>query len=156
MVRSIPPKTTLDKLREMAKGPAADISVKQRRTCSTGGSFKGGIAPFASKKPRKWVYETKPVFKRLMKEPLIDVFKEATEVRIIIDLGSFSRGEVDIDIKTDRYVITAARGKETFKEEILFPNDVDAANMEEHFKNGILELVLPMKESPEKKKRPPR
>lgn len=150
MVRSIPPKTTLDKLREMAKGPAADISVKQRRTCSTGGSFK------ACKKPRKWVYETKPVFKRLIKEPLIDVFNEATEVRIIIDLGSFSRGEVDIDIKTDRYVITAVRGKETFKEEILFPNDVDAANTEEHFKNGILELVLPRKESPEKKKRPPR
>lgn len=153
MVRGIPPKTTLDKLREMAKGPAADISVKQRRTCSTGGSFK------AFKKPRKWVYETKPVFKRLIKEPLIDVFNEATEVRIIMDLGSFSRGEVDIDIKTDRYVITAARGKETFKEEILFPNDVDAANMEEHFKNGILELVLPRKSSARllpSLKRPPR
>ncbi|MBI5887690.1 MAG: Hsp20 family protein [Deltaproteobacteria bacterium] len=134
MVRSIPPKTTLDKLRERAKGPAADISVKQR------GSFK------AFKKPRKWMYETKPDFKRLIKEPLIDVFNEASEVRIIIDLGSFSRGEVDIDIKTDRYVITAVRGKETFKEEILFPNDVDAANTEEHFKNGILELVLPRKE----------
>lgn len=133
-MRSIPPKTILDKLREAAKGPAVkDVSAKQR------GSFT------ACKEPRKWVYETRPVFKRLMKEPLIDVFKEAEEVRIIIDLGGFSRGEVDIDIKTDRYIITASRGKHTFKEEILFPKDVDTANTEEHFKNGILELVLPKK-----------
>ncbi|MEK6791631.1 MAG: hypothetical protein AABY45_08030 [Deltaproteobacteria bacterium] len=137
MVRGIPPRTILDKLREGDQGQAADISVKRR------GSFT------ASKRPREWVYETKPVFKRWMKEPLIDVFKEAEEVRIIIDLGSFSRGEVDIDIKTDRYVITAVCGKETFKEEIVLPEDVDTVNTEEHFKNGILELVLPRK-----KKRP--
>ncbi|MBI5236706.1 MAG: hypothetical protein HY886_10735, partial [Deltaproteobacteria bacterium] len=122
MVRGIPPKTILNKLREAIEVPAADIPAKRR-------------GPFtSSKRPREWVYETRPVFKRLIKEPLVDVFKEATEVRIIIDLGGFSRGEVDVDIKTDRYVITAACGKETFKEEILLPKDVDTVNTEEHFR----------------------
>ncbi|MBI5236136.1 MAG: Hsp20 family protein [Deltaproteobacteria bacterium] len=142
MVRGIPPKTVLDKLRGAAEVPAADIPAK----------WHGPVAP--SKRPRKWVYETRPIFKRLMKEPLIDVFKEASEVRIIIDLGSFSRGEVDIDIKTDRYVITAVCGKETFKEEILLPNDVDTVNTQENFRNGILELVLPRKKSPESENKP--
>lgn len=139
MVRSIPPRTILNKLRGRVKGPAADISAKRR------GSFK------ARKELMEWVYETRPVFKRLKKEPLIDVFKEAEEVRIVMDLGGFNRGEVDIDIKTDRYIITALYGKEMFKEEILFPADVDTANTEEHFKNGILELVLPRKKGPGKK-----
>ena len=85
-------------------------------------------------------------FKRV-KEPLVDVFKEAEEVRIIIDLGSFRRGEIDIDIKPNKYIITAIHGKEVFKEEIALPEDVDIDNTEEHFKNGILELVLPKKRS---------
>lgn len=127
MIRSIPPRTTLDKLRE-------DKGEKRHE----------GPVKKAAFKPREWVYETKPVFKRL-KGPLIDVFSEAEEVRIIIDLGGFKRGEIDIDIQPDRYVITALKGEQVFSEEILIPKDVDPAAVEENYKNGILELVLPRK-----------
>ena len=87
---------------------------------------------------------TKPIFKKI-KEPLVDVFKEAKEVKIIIDLGSFSRGEIDIDIKPDKYVIFAKHGEQEFREEIDLPPDVDIEKTVENFKHGILEITLPKK-----------
>lgn len=122
MIRSIPPRTILDKLRKKGERNPEGRTVK----------------------PREWVYETKPVFKRI-RSPLIDVFREAEEVRIIIDMGSFSRGEIDIDIQPDRYIITAVRDKQVFCEEILIPEDVDRGAVEENYRNGILELTLPRK-----------
>jgi HSP20 family molecular chaperone IbpA len=90
------------------------------------------------------VYETRPVFRKV-RGPLVDVFREAGEVRVVIDLSGFKRGEVDIDMKPDRFVIKAMKLKQTFSEEIVFPKDVDADRVEERFKNGILEIVLPKK-----------
>lgn len=124
MIRSIPPRTMLGKLR-------GEKDEKRHEWASKG-----------SAKPKEWVYETKPAFKRV-KAPLIDVFREAEEVRIIMDLSGFSRGEIDIDIQPDRYIISAVKGEQVLREEILIPQDVNPAAVEENYKNGILELVLP-------------
>lgn len=86
----------------------------------------------------------------------MDVFKEAKEVKIIIDMGSFSRGEVNIGIKPDKYIIFSKHGEQEFKEEIDLPPDVDFEKMVEYFKNGILEITLPkkkVKRKPVKKKK---
>ncbi|MBI1910923.1 MAG: Hsp20/alpha crystallin family protein [Deltaproteobacteria bacterium] len=123
MIRSIPPRTMLGKLR----GEKDE-------------NRPGGV--LRSAKPKEWVYETKPAFKRV-KAPLIDVFREAEEVRIIMDLSGFSRGEIDIDIQPDRYIISAVKGEQVLREEILIPQDVNPSAVEENYKNGILELVLP-------------
>ncbi|MBI4008029.1 MAG: Hsp20/alpha crystallin family protein [Planctomycetes bacterium] len=100
---------------------------------------------------KPWVFTTKPQFKRLeksFKKPMVDVFDEASEIQIIIDLGNFKRGEIDIDIKPDKYVIFAKKGSQEFREEIVLPSGVDLENTEERFKNGILQIILPKKESP--------
>lgn len=97
---------------------------------------------------KQWVFTTKPQFKRLeksFKEPMIDVFDEAMEVQIIIDLGNFRRGEIDIDIKPDKYIIFAKKGATEFREEIVLPPNVDVENTEEYFRNGILQIILPKK-----------
>jgi HSP20 family molecular chaperone IbpA len=72
---------------------------------------------------------------------------------IVIDLCSFSRGEVDIDIKPDKYIIFAKHGDQEFRQEIDLPPDVDIENTEENFKNGILEITLPRKKDKHKIKR---
>ena len=124
-LRSIPPRTSLDKVRRKT-----EVEDAPRRE--------------AVRKPREWIYETRPNFKRVS-EPLVDVFKEAEVVKIIIDLSGFSRGDIDIEIKKDRYVISAKKGDNTFSKEIVFPRDVDIARTEERFKNGLLEIMLPRK-----------
>ena len=98
--------------------------------------------------PRQWLYATKPKFTRL-NGSLVDCFNPAfggaEEVRLLMDLGDFRPGEVCLDIKPDRYFVTAARDDIHFAEEIPLPKDTDTSTKEEHFKDGILEFVLPKK-----------
>lgn len=130
MIRSIPPITSL--------GAHRKITGFKKREKSEG--FKRKV----QRRPRQWIYETKPIFKKV-REPLVDVFKEAKEVKIIIDLGSFSRGEINIDIKPDKYIIFAKHQEQEFREEIDLPPNVDIEKTAEYFKNGILEITLPRK-----------
>ena len=132
MIRSIPPITS--------------IGARRKVTGSRKGREERRFEPKVYRRPRQWIYETKPIFKKI-REPLVDVFREAKEVKIIIDMGSFSRGEVSIDIKPNKYIIFAKHGEQEFKEEIELPADVDIENTVEYFKNGILEITLPKKKS---------
>ncbi|MFH1336374.1 MAG: hypothetical protein ABII96_07630, partial [Candidatus Zixiibacteriota bacterium] len=74
MIRSIPPVTMRDVVRSQSK-----LSPE-----TTGGRR-------FLKKPRNWRFQTKPLFKKI-RGPLVDVFHEAEEVLIVIDLGGFRRG----------------------------------------------------------------
>lgn len=140
MIRSIPPTTSI--------GP------RRKSTGFKKGGEETRFKPKVYRRPREWIYETKPIFKKV-REPLVDVFKEATEVKIIIDLGSFSRGEVNLNIKPDKYIVLAKHGEQEFEEEIELPADVDIEKTVEHLRNGILEITLPkkkVKRKPVKKK----
>jgi len=75
----------------------------------------------------------------------VDVFHEAEEVLIVIDLGGIRRGDVDLSMTTDRYCISVQRGDQEFREEIPLPPEVDIERCVENFRNGILEIVLPRK-----------
>ncbi len=81
---------------------------------------------------------------------MIDVFKEAKEVQIIIDMGGFKEGDVDLSIKHDKYIIQAKYKEQEFNKEIELPPDVDIENTEEIFRNGILQIILPRKKKKEK------
>jgi HSP20 family molecular chaperone IbpA len=94
--------------------------------------------------PRQWLYATRPKFRRL-NGSLVDCLRNVEEVRLLVDLGKFFPGEVCLDIKPDRYFVTATRDNLHFAEEIPLPNDTDISMKEEHFKDGILEFVLPKK-----------
>jgi len=143
MVKGIPPKTRLRRKEESRESTETRKKEHEKKK-------EFGVKVF--KKPREWLYETKPVFKKI-RGPLVDVFKEAEEVRIVIDLSGFKLGEVDIDIRPDRYIIKAFKQERTFREEVLFPKDVDTDNVEERFRNGILELVLPRKKAADTEER---
>ncbi len=95
-------------------------------------------------KPRNWRFQTKPLFKKVQ-GPLVDVFEEAEEVLIVIDLSGFRRGDVSINLTPEKYVILARRGAETFREEIRLPPEVDLDQCAEQFRNGVLEIILPRK-----------
>lgn len=105
-------------------------------------NYKGKI----SKKPREWKFITKPFFRKI-KEPVIDVFKEAEEIQIIIDLGNFSQGELNFDLKDSKYIISGKHEDCEFYEEIPLPKDADIKKMKEIFRNNILELIIPKKDS---------
>lgn len=98
------------------------------------------------KKPRHWQYITKPFFKRI-KEPIVDVFKEAEEVQVIVDLGNFRKGELNFGVRNRKYFISGKREECKFSEEIPLPYEIDIQNVKENFRNDILQIILPKKKS---------
>ena len=98
------------------------------------------------KKPRNWKFQTKPLFKKV-KEPLVDIFHEAEEVMIVIDLGGFRRGDISLNMKQEEYSIFAKRGDQEFQEKIALPPEVDIEKCQENFRNGVFEIILPRKKA---------
>lgn len=137
MIRGIPPRTMSTLSRERRGG---------RRPGGASGDPAGApIAP--TNRPRQWRYQTRPSFKRV-RDPLVDVFNEAEEVLIVIDLGGFTRGEISLSLTPEHYVIQASRGGQGFREVIHLPPNVDVARAQERLVNGVLEIVLPRKKGP--------
>jgi len=153
MARCIPPRTMKDVSRAIHERDRTGKRGGLRLRLGVGGQPGGGKKPPPSdpafptepfRKPRDWRFQTKPLFRKI-REPLVDVFHEAEEVLIIIDLGGFCRGDVSLKMTPDSYLIHAKRGDHEFREEIRRPPEVDVERCVEHFRNGVLEIILPRK-----------
>lgn len=134
MIRGIPPRTMATLSREMRGS---------RNGRRPGGASPGQAPPAPSVKPlRQWRYQTLPSFKRV-RGPLVDVFDEAEEVLIVVDLGGFTRGEISLSMTPAHYMLEARRGDQWFREVINLPPNVDLERARERLVNGVLEILLP-------------
>jgi len=148
VIRSIPPRTMADvsRTRNLARGSGAAARHDELRVGHPDtDAVSVPVAPLNT--PRQWRYQTRPSFKRV-RGPLVDVFNEAEEVLIVVDLGGFTRGEVSLTMSPRRYVLQAARGTQRFHEAIEVPSHVDTERARERLVNGVLEIVLPRKKGP--------
>ncbi len=157
MRRSVPPRTMRDVSRKrrmsMPSRTTSSIglgsgSLQSRQGRPSSGPRETEFQTGFFKKPRNWRFQTKPLFKKI-KGPLVDVFLEAEEVLIVIDLGGFRRGDVSLTMTPERYSIFARREDQEFREEIELPPQVDIENCVEYFRNGVLEIILPRKKETE-------
>ena len=157
MIRGIPPLTMSGVSRARGLWSAGRRSAPRvNRASARATRPKGenvGISPV--KKPREWRYQTRPSFKRV-RGPLVDVFNEAEEVLIVVDLGGFTRGEISLSMNPEHYILQAARGDQQFREIIDLPANVDVERSEERLLNGVLEIVLPRSVSEKCKHAPSR
>jgi HSP20 family molecular chaperone IbpA len=159
MKRSIPPRTMRDVSRSHYKQkgrvkttrPVSGFGLKGEISIERLFGYPGDKNPadpvFTTgrfRRPRNWRFQTKPLFKKV-KGPLVDVFHEAEEVLIVIDLGGFSVEDISLSMSKDRYLISASSGDQEFLEEISLTPEVDLERCVKNFRNGILEIVLPRK-----------
>jgi HSP20 family molecular chaperone IbpA len=157
MKRSIPPRTMGDVSRKKGRrGPGSKaIRLFPKVGLAVNLGLGSPIRPMRTEppddsrfptglftKPRNWRFQTKPLFKKI-KGPLVDVFHEAEEVLIVIDLGGFRRGDIHLSMTPEEYSIVAKRGYHEFRETIPLPAEVATDRSHEHFRNGVLEIVLP-------------
>lgn len=139
-MRSIPPRT----MSTVSRGRRTPRGSRQ----PGGGSWDGpGLQIAPVPKPREWRYQTRPSFKRV-RGPLIDVFHEAEEVLIIVDLGGFTRGEISVNMTPRHYILEGKREEQQFREVIDLPPSVDVERSQERLVNGVLEIVLPRQKVP--------
>ena len=157
MIRGIPPRTMSGVSRarwlwSASRRNAPGVNRASGRAARPKGE-NVGISPV--KKPREWRYQTRPSFKRV-RGPLVDVFNEAEEVLIVVDLGGFTRGEISLSMNPEHYILQATRGDQQFREIIDLPANVDVERSQERLLNGVLEIVLPMSVSEKSEHAPSR
>ena len=146
-LKGIPPRAMLEVMKKKKK----NIGVSPIKSTDREISLQK-FQPKVYEKPKVWSYTTKPFFRRI-KEPLVDVFNETNEVWIIIDLGNFTREEIESGMKNGKYVISGRHNEQEFIKEIELPEGIDINNIEEHFKAGTLELKLFKKKLKKRRRR---
>jgi HSP20 family molecular chaperone IbpA len=147
VIRGIPPRTMSDIARALGARAAArraTPAVDRVTPVSRSQGAPAYVVPL--KKPREWRYQTRPFFRRVQ-GPLVDVFNEAEEILIVVDLGGFTRGEISLSMTPEHYVLRAVRGEQRFEETIDLPPNVDVERARERLVNGVLEIMLPRKRS---------
>jgi HSP20 family protein len=76
-----------------------------------------------------------------VREPLIDVFDEETEIVVAAELPGVKEEAIQIEVRGDVLALSST-GERRYAKEVLLPSAVDAASMRRSFKNGLLELRL--------------
>lgn len=76
-----------------------------------------------------------------VREPLVDVFDEEEEIVVVVELPGVGEEEIDIDVQDD-ILSLETRGERKYAKELLLPDAVNAATLQQTYKNGILELRL--------------
>lgn len=91
--------------------------------------------------------------------PPVDIFENDDEYRVVADLPGVSQDEVQLDLERgaltlvarrsgarEGQVLAVGRRQGDFRRVFRIPEEVDAARVEAHFDQGVLEVRLPKAE----------
>ncbi len=102
-------------------------------------------------------------------DPLVDIREAENEVLVTADLPCVDRDDIEVRVKEDELILEAKMRREmrfeswggahrkisfnSFRKEISLPAKVDIDKTEAKFKNGILEVRLPKRDSKNSEKK---
>lgn len=84
------------------------------------------------------------------REPIVDIFDEGQEVRIIVEVPGVTEESIKAEIKGDVLTLEAkdadpstklGTGRKYYKE-IVLPKDIDHNTLKSKYKNGVLEIKI--------------
>lgn len=78
-----------------------------------------------------------------VREPLVDVFEEESEIKVVAELPGIREDQLRIEVKEDILSLAAEDGGRKYSKEILLPSAVDPEAMKSSCTNGVLEITLP-------------
>jgi len=73
------------------------------------------------------------------REPVVDVFEEGNEIRVIAELPGVHEGDIKCDVEGDILTISTDSDRR-YHAEVLLPAPADPGSIESSYNNGILEL----------------
>ena len=77
-----------------------------------------------------------------VREPIVDVFDEEKEIRVIAELPGVGQEDIKVDLKDDILTIGAESGDRKYSKEVLLPAKVVPDSLSHAYKNGMLEIKL--------------
>ncbi len=81
-----------------------------------------------------------------VREPMVDVFDEADEIQIIVEMPGIEKNDINLEIKGDILDISADGKTRKYQKEILLSRPAKAEDMTWSFKNGVLEIKIKVSE----------
>lgn len=76
------------------------------------------------------------------REPLVDVFDEEGEVRVIAEIPGVDEDSIKVEIKDDILTLSAEARDRKYHKEVLLPAPVNPQPLGKSYRNGVLELKL--------------
>ncbi len=77
-----------------------------------------------------------------VREPLIDVFKEKTTVRVIAEVPGIGKGDVKLTGKENSLTIKAFSETRKYEKTVALPVPVDIKTARAKYNNGVLEVII--------------
>lgn len=81
-----------------------------------------------------------------VREPLIDVFKEKTKVRVIAEVPGVNKGDIKLTGSPRTLTIKAHSNSRKYEKSVSLPVPVDITTAKAKYKNGVLEVVITRKD----------
>jgi len=84
------------------------------------------------------------------REPIVDVYEEDEEVRVIAELPGVSKDDIELRVLDERRLVIKASGEERkYYKEVDLPCPVDPDSAKAAYRNGILDVKLKKRAKPE-------
>ena len=79
-----------------------------------------------------------------MREPMVDVFEESEEIHIVAEMPGIEEKDINLEIEGDILNINAEAENRKYQKEVLLSRPAKTADMAWTYKNGILEIRIPV------------
>ena len=76
------------------------------------------------------------------REPIVDIFAEKEEVRIIVEVPGVTEESIKTAIKGDVLTLEAKDADRKYYKEIVLPKEIDPSTLKIKYKNGVLEIRI--------------
>jgi len=78
------------------------------------------------------------------REPLVDIFEEGKRLRVLVELPGVMKEDISLSYFPPKMLVVKTKDGKFYKR-IILPKEVDATKAKAKYKNGVLEVVLPLK-----------
>jgi HSP20 family protein len=85
-------------------------------------------------------------FKLNDRRPLLDVFEIEDKVHVMIELQDVDKEDIDLNVTETSLEISAENEDVVYEESIDLPSSVDPDSANARFHNGVLEVIMDVKE----------
>jgi HSP20 family protein len=120
---------TVEPLEDEAHG-VYGLSIRTGR----GGAGADNVEPF-----RNIHAATEGVVADDVREPLVDVFDEGTEIVITAELPGAREDEITIE-QRDSVLAISSSGERRYAKEVLLPGAIDGSSVKKKYNNGVLQI----------------
>jgi HSP20 family protein len=82
---------------------------------------------------------------RKEREPLVDTALTDSEVRVVVELPGVEKGDIKLHGTEDTLTISVDKAERSYYKEVELPRKVEVRKAKSTYKNGVLEVILPIK-----------